>query len=136
MRGCPVWPPPEVERLTKLAPKALPATTRREDMLEIVKSTAWPAGEQHGLAQRIDEALSMAKHVSASTCPVNAISAGSHRFIAHYNKRQSFGAGMGGLVPPADVLGDCDVRQIHAFQVIKNETERLIKLEKKAKENK
>lgn len=133
MRHCPRWPPPEVERLMRAAPEKVPKGTGRTEMLTILQSTAWQPGEERGLATQVLEALGHANMVASmpgERCPVLDISQTSYRFIKHYALCQSFGAGMGGMMPPGDTLMDSTARDVHAFNLIHSESERLRKFER------
>ena len=102
-------------------------------MLTILKSTAWQPGAERGLATQVLEALEHANMVDTMPgehCPVLDISQTSYRFIKHYALCQSFGTGMGGMVPPGDTLMDSAARGVHAFNLIHSENERLRKLER------
>ena len=134
MRHCQRWPPPEALELMRIAPEKVPKDTGRSEMMALLKSTAWQPGAEFGLAGQVLEALGHAAIVDGAPgdqCPVLDISETSYRFLRHYSTCQSFGHGMGGMMPPAETLHDSNVRDVHAFNLIHHESERLRKLDKK-----
>ena len=116
----------------EIAPHKVPRSTTREAMLPLLKATAWQMGQERGLATQVHEALAMAALATGSErCPVLDITEPTARWLRHYGRCQAFGDGMGGMRPPGETLHDSGLRDVHAFTVIHNESERLRKLDRK-----
>ena len=129
-RQCTRWPPPEVQRLMEIAPDKVPSTTTRSGMLALLKTTAWQPGEERGLATAVHEGLHYPTTAGLDPCPVLEITEPTARFLRHYARCQSFGSGMGGMVQPGDDIQSSSLRDVHAFTMIHNESERLRKIER------
>lgn len=97
------------------------------------EAALWAPGPEHFYASAMVEALTTAEQTKdPEGCPVDDITPTSLRMISHYGRCQNFRAELGGLVPPCADIMDADVRDVHAFNVIFNENERIRKLEKAA----
>lgn len=127
LRGCQLWPPPELIRLREIAPAKVP-DERGDKMRAAMMAQTWVAGEEARTAAALFEAIGMMAD-GENTCPVAEVSPVSRRILRHYNRMQAFGSGMGGTVGPRPDM-DADVRMVHGFNIVANETERLRKLDR------
>ena len=117
--------------LSKVSPSKVPRGASRAEMSAILKTAIWGPGDV-GLAGKMQEAIAYAAAVDGGEqCPVLDITPSTVRWVKHYGLVHSFSSGMGGMVPPGATVGDSSCRDVHAFNIIRNENERLRKLEKK-----